>query len=66
MQWLRVIANKALQEMQADAKQLPPDLVATGDLVVRHEAALLSFAELEIQGGSANSLLPIHRFLAES
>jgi hypothetical protein len=65
MQWLRVIADKALQEMQADAKQLPPDLVATGDMVVRHEAALLSFAEIEMQGGNANSLFPIHRFLTE-
>jgi hypothetical protein len=45
---------------------LPPDLVAVGDLIVRHEVALLSFAERELRGGGGDSLAPIRQFLAES
>jgi hypothetical protein len=64
MQWLEAIAADALIEMQSDAARLPAELIATGDLVVAHERALVEFAELEIAGRGTESLRPLREFIA--
>jgi hypothetical protein len=56
MQWLRALAGDALQRMRTEADQLPEPLDAIGDLVVRHEAALLEFADMELAGNGMQSL----------
>jgi hypothetical protein len=63
MQWLQALVDSALRRMRADAAGLPETLAAIGVLVVRHEAALLEFAELELAGQGAGSLGPIEAFL---
>jgi hypothetical protein len=63
MHWFRTIAADALQRMTADALVLSPDLASVGDLMVRHERALLSFAELELAGRGSESLVIIEEFL---
>jgi hypothetical protein len=63
MQWLRRIANDALGHMRRDAAVLPPELESLGRMVVRHELALVSFAELEL-AGHPQSLEPIDAFLS--
>lgn len=65
MQWLRDIAGEALRELQSDAKCLPPPLAATSAMVLRHESALLEFAELELAGQGDLSLQPIIAAIAE-
>jgi hypothetical protein len=65
MQWFHAIAADALQRMQADADRLPTDLAEAGKLVVRHERALLAFAELELAGKGSQALEPIEAFLAD-
>jgi hypothetical protein len=62
MQWLRRIAADALVHMQSDAALLPAELEGLGRMVVRHEMALVSFAELEL-AGDPQSLEPIEAFL---
>jgi hypothetical protein len=62
MQWLHRIADAALVHMQADAATLPPELAGLGAMVVRHEAALVSFADREL-AGDPQSLEPIDAFL---
>jgi hypothetical protein len=64
MRWLERFAGEALTEMQAEAASLPAELAAIGALVVRHEAALLAFARLELPGHGEGSLAPIREFLA--
>jgi hypothetical protein len=49
---------------EADAARLPAELIATGDLVVAHERALVEFAELEIAGRGTESLRPVQEFLS--
>lgn len=63
MRWLYGIAAAALHKMRAAAAELPAELEAIGDLVVRHEAALVAFAERELAGDEAHSLQPIEAFL---
>jgi hypothetical protein len=63
MQWLHDIADRALQKMQAQAAQLPTELATVGAMVVRHEIALVEFAELELAERSTESLRPIDAFL---
>lgn len=63
MQWLQALVGTALRSMRADAAGLPEALAAIGELVVRHEAALLEFAELELAGEGPHSLQPIEAFL---
>jgi hypothetical protein len=63
MHWLHHIAEVALEKMRADAGRLPPELSTVGDLVVRHEIALLDFAALELAGRPAESLPRLEAFL---
>jgi len=56
MQWLRTLAGGALQKMRTEADQLPESLAPIGALVVRHEAALLEFADMELAGNGMQSL----------
>jgi hypothetical protein len=56
MQWLRTLAGDALQRMRAEAGQLPQSLAAMGELMLRHEMALMDFAQLELAGDGAQSL----------
>jgi hypothetical protein len=63
MRWLQLIVVAALHEMRIEAAGLPPALEDLGTLVVRHETALLEFAELELAGDATNSLRPIEAFL---
>jgi hypothetical protein len=64
MLWLRELAADALDEMRADAARLPAELIATGDLVVAHERALVEFADLEIAGRGTESLRRVQDFLS--
>jgi hypothetical protein len=64
MRWLRSIAAEALEEMRAEAERLPADLTDIGALVLRHEEALIAFAERELAGDGAHSLQPIDAFLS--
>lgn len=66
MEWLRLLAVRALERMQDEATQLPPELAAAGDMMVEHERALLSFAEMELGGTPGQSLSHVRRFLAET
>jgi hypothetical protein len=56
MQWLRTLADDALQWMRTEADQLPESLAAIGELVVRHEVALMEFAQMELAGNGGQSL----------
>ena len=63
MQWLHDLAAAALVDMSSAAARLPAPLAGIGDLVVRHEVALVAFADLELSGRSGGSLQPIASFL---
>jgi hypothetical protein len=63
MRWLERLADEALGEIQADAAGLPEELAAIGSLVVRHEAALVAFARLELAGRGDDSLRPVRECL---
>lgn len=65
MEWLRTLVIRALQRMQDQARELPPELAPIGDLIVRHEVALLAFAERELRKEGNDPLAPIRQFIAE-
>jgi hypothetical protein len=47
-----------------EAACLPPELGTVRSIVVRHEVALVAFAELELAGEVAVSMCPIEAFLS--
>jgi hypothetical protein len=66
MRWLHTLTEIALRRMRTEADGLPAELAAIGDLIVRHEIALVSFAELELAGNEAHALRSIEAFLGAS
>jgi hypothetical protein len=65
MRWLLTLADNALTRMKVEAERLPAELATIGSLVVRHEIALVTFAELELAGNEVHALRSIETFLGE-